>query len=89
MECNGYFIGGLQRKDIAHEIYNQWFKTGKMNKELFFEKYKIDTELPEILEECELQTRWKEQSGLSATPTILINGYKLPDYYKIEDLRYF
>jgi len=24
-----------------------------------------------------------------ATPTILVNGYKLPDNYKIEDLRYF
>lgn len=29
------------------------------------------------------------KSGLRATPTILINGYALPDYYKIEDLKYF
>jgi len=26
---------------------------------------------------------------LRATPTILVNGYKLPENYKIEDLRYF
>ena len=32
---------------------------------------------------------WKEKAQLRATPTILVNGYKLPENYKIEDLRYF
>jgi protein-disulfide isomerase len=32
---------------------------------------------------------WKEKTGLQATPTILVNGYKLPDHYKIEDLNFF
>jgi len=32
---------------------------------------------------------WKAKTQLRATPTILVNGYKLPDNYKIEDLRYF
>ena len=27
--------------------------------------------------------------NLCVTPTILLGGYKLPDNYKIEDLRYF
>ena len=26
---------------------------------------------------------------MRATPTILVNGYQLPESYKIEDLRYF
>lgn len=26
---------------------------------------------------------------LRATPTILVNGYKLPDNFKVEDMRYF
>jgi protein-disulfide isomerase len=26
---------------------------------------------------------------LSATPTILYNGYELPENYKVEDLKYF
>ena len=31
----------------------------------------------------------KEKTQLRATPTILVNGYKLPDNYKIKDLKYF
>ncbi|GHU64853.1 hypothetical protein FACS1894123_10220 [Bacteroidia bacterium] len=30
-----------------------------------------------------------KDSGLSATPTILINGYKLPVDYRIEDIVFF
>ena len=26
---------------------------------------------------------------LQTTPTLVMNGYKLPDNYKIEDLKYF
>jgi protein-disulfide isomerase len=31
----------------------------------------------------------REKSQLRATPTILVNGYQLPENYKIEELRYF
>jgi hypothetical protein len=29
------------------------------------------------------------QSRIRATPTVLVNGYQLPDNYRMEDLRYF
>jgi len=32
---------------------------------------------------------WKEKTQLWAMPTISVNGYKLPENYKIEDLKYF
>lgn len=41
-----------------------------------------------VLTEFEKHNIRKEQSGLSSTPTILVNGYKLSDNYKLEDLRY-
>lgn len=31
----------------------------------------------------------EKETKLMATPTILINGYELPDVYKIEDLMFF
>ena len=46
-------------------------------------------ELDDVIREFDLHKQWKDQSGLNATPTILINGYKLPDNSKIEDIRYF
>lgn len=34
------------------------------------------------------QKAWCDMVGVILTPTILVNGYKLPDPYRIEDLRY-
>ena len=30
--------------------------------------------------------KWRTRASLSETPTILVNSYKLPDEYEIEDL---
>jgi len=32
---------------------------------------------------------WRNKTQLRATPTMLVNGYQLPENYKVEDLRYF
>ena len=34
----------------------------------------------------EKHKRWRDKPYLTATPTILINGYKLSDEYELEDL---
>ena len=43
----------------------------------------------EIEVEYEKHEAWKKKNLLRATPTVLVNGYKLPEIYKIEDLQYF
>lgn len=69
--------------------YNDWFEKGKYQKEDFFKRY------PQNIEECSVETEfehhkiWKEKAGLSATPTVLVNGYVLPRDYRIEDISYF
>ena len=32
---------------------------------------------------------WCRRAGVSATPTILLNGQRLPEYYQVEDIKYF
>ena len=49
----------------------------------------LNIEYPAIEEEFQRHEAWKQKTQLRATPTILINGYQLPESYKIEDLRYF
>ena len=44
---------------------------------------------PAIETEFQKHESWKAKTPLRATPTILVNRYKLPANYKIEDLRYF
>ena len=42
-----------------------------------------------MLQEFNRHQEWKKNTQLTATPTILINGYKLPREYRIEDVGYF
>ncbi|MCR5140063.1 MAG: thioredoxin domain-containing protein, partial [Bacteroidaceae bacterium] len=39
-----------------------------------------------IEEEMEKHRTWCTRTSLMETPTILVNGHKLPDEYEIEDL---
>lgn len=87
---NKYLIGVYQQKNgEAMQLFDNWFEFGKFNKEQFFEKFPIEMGQKDIEKEFTRHEQWKEESGLRATPTILVNGYKLPDNYKIEDLRFF
>ena len=55
----------------------------------FFNKYQYDINVPAVEQEFRTHEEWKKETKLMATPTILINGYELPDVYKIEDLMFF
>ena len=70
-------------------IYDLWFKEGKFNKESFFEQYPFDLTDNRVIIEFDKHFQWKQSTKIDATPTILINGYKLPNNYQIEDLRFF
>lgn len=42
----------------------------------------------EVLRELHKQNKWIENSGIKATPTVLINGIPLPSNFVVEDLLY-
>ena len=46
----------------------------------------VDIRVKETEEELEKHWQWRTRTGITATPTILVNGYLLPDGYEIEDL---
>ncbi len=79
----------LTNPENYQTVYSDWFKDGKYKKEDFFEKYNFKRDATAVLDEFHSHNQWKEETKLRATPTILINGYELPNNYKIEDLRYF
>jgi len=78
----------MNRPNEWEEIINAWFENGKNDKANFFKRYSFKIE-ETVLEEFQRHERWKQEAMLSSTPTILINGYKLPENYKIDDLKYF
>lgn len=89
-ECSNRFLisAYINKRNEWENIVDAWFEYGKYDKENFFKSYDISI-TQEILDEGELHNKWKLKNNLMSTPTILINGYKLPNNYMIEDLRYF
>lgn len=81
-----YFDKGTEDRN---RIFQEWFEKGKNIKDEFFKIYSLNVDEEKIANELEKHLKWKQKTSLSATPTILVNGYKLPDNYKIEDLKYF
>ena len=70
-------------------LLTDWFEKGKALRDDYFKGFSLDMENPEIEAEFLKHESWKTKTQIRATPTILVNGYQLPEAYRIEDLRYF
>jgi uncharacterized membrane protein len=88
---NKYLIAVYLADNISSvtQIINDWFESGKALGDEYFKNFSLDMENSEIETEFQRHESWKKKTGLRGTPTILVNGYQLPESYKIEDLRYF
>lgn len=42
-----------------------------------------------VQEEAFRQKKWLSDNAISVSPLLIVNGFKLPEYYSIEDLKYF
>lgn len=73
----------------ASKIFHDWFIGGKYRKDVFFQHYLQNMEVEKVEEEFDNHNKWKGEAGITATPTILINGYMLSRDYRIEDIIYF
>lgn len=92
LDYTGKFLTAvyLQKdRSEAMSIFNKWYEKGKYNKDNFFSKYKEININNEVEAEYAQHQKWRFETKISATPTILINGYELPDIYKVEELEYF
>ena len=78
----------LENKSEVNQIFSDWFEKGVELKDDYFKDMNLNLDNPEIEIEFQKHETWRKKTQIRATPTILVNGYKLPDNYKIEDLRF-
>ncbi len=69
----------------AWQLYNDWYAEGKMQGEQFFEQWHLDAGSDAVREEYERHRSWQQRKGFTSTPTILVNGHRLPPTYRMED----
>ncbi|WP_289307055.1 thioredoxin domain-containing protein [uncultured Phocaeicola sp.] len=91
LSSNKILIAAYQQKnqDEVRDIYTQWFNKGKISPDAFAKKMNIEISNHRVQEELDKHYQWKKYNQLSVTPTILINGYLLPENYNVDDLEYF
>jgi len=72
----------------SQRIFSEWFLTGKY----FINKMKSKYEYFEsnfVNDEYLKHKDWVNKANIVETPTIIYNGWKIPDYYTIDDLVLF
>ena len=69
----------------AWQLYEEWYAGGKARDESFFDGLGLDDETDDVRTEYVQHQEWRKQTCFSATPTILVNGYRMPQTYQMED----
>ncbi|WP_113653406.1 thioredoxin domain-containing protein [Pedobacter namyangjuensis] len=77
----------LNDTKLLETALNDWYKQGSKKYATWAEKYPV-TFNGEMKTVTEKQKEWCQLADITVTPTILINGYKLPSPYLLEDIKF-
>lgn len=88
LKSNRFLIAAFQNEsqEKVEEIYHQWYEKEKFHAEDYMKTFGYDIYSDAVTQELNNHNEWKDRNKLSATPTILVNGYVLPEHYQIEDM---
>jgi uncharacterized membrane protein/glutaredoxin len=82
-------IAAVKEMAYTQQAVDDWYLADKKDYEIFAQKYSIsDTELYQQELKIDAMTKWCKEAKIIATPTIFINGKKLPETYNIDELKY-
>lgn len=81
-------IAAYKNNDVntARKIYDEWYSGIYNNESEFIENYNYNVHAKLVEEEIFKHDEFTQKNKILATPTIFINGYKLPESYRIEDI---
>eukprot|EP01012_Entosiphon_sulcatum_P004812 TRINITY_DN11997_c0_g1_i3.p1 TRINITY_DN11997_c0_g1~~TRINITY_DN11997_c0_g1_i3.p1 ORF type:complete len:107 (-),score=7.57 TRINITY_DN11997_c0_g1_i3:778-1050(-) len=74
-------------RTIVEHALKDWYAQTSKKYEDWAQKYPISFNC-EMNQVTQKQKDWCEMAEIDFTPTILINGYKLPEPYRLEDIKY-
>lgn len=73
---------------LTEQALDDWYLAPKKDYEVFAAKYAMNGELKEQESKIDLMKHWCDEVEITATPTIFINGRRLPETYSINELKY-
>lgn len=74
---------------LTEQALDDWYLAKEKNYDQFAIKYPLNGELQKQVEKIDLMKNWCDEVKIQYTPTIFIDGYRLPKNYQIKDVNYF
>jgi protein-disulfide isomerase len=72
--------------NLAIEALADWYNQNNKDYDTWAKHYPVETHLSDLIGICQGHRKWCRDAGIMVTPTIYINGYKMPETYKLENL---
>jgi protein-disulfide isomerase len=80
-------LNNLPDKNLVKKAMHDWYEQKQKNYEGWNKAYPVQLNEMEY-NKIDKQKAWCKLAEITATPTLLLNGYRLPDLYQIPDLKY-
>lgn len=80
-------LNDCQDKATVRKALHDWYEQNQKNYEVWAKKYPVQLDEKAYFKLNE-QSAWCTASDIKYTPTFLLNGYKLPESYQIQDIKY-
>lgn len=80
-------LNTLQDKSIVRKGLHDWYEQKQKDYQAWAKVYPVQLDEAEFYK-IDKQKDWCEMAEVIATPTLLLNGYKLPAIYQLSDLKY-
>jgi thiol-disulfide isomerase/thioredoxin len=80
-------IAAKENRHQTEQALDDWYMADKKDYDAFAIKYPMNGELKEQEANLDLMKKWCDEAEITATPTIFINGKRLPETYNINELK--
>ncbi len=86
-----HFLAIAAKSDeyLIENALDDWYLSEDKNYDYFAKKYPLFCDFVDESIKIDEMKKWCENVNIHYTPTIFIDGYKLPKYYHVKDLNYF
>lgn len=83
-----FAIADKKDLDLLSKSLNEWYNDKVKDYEKFAKKYPVD-DIEKYGVKIDDMRQWCNGNNVSFTPSYFLNGRKVPDYYKLSDLKHF
>jgi protein-disulfide isomerase len=80
-------LNSLPDKSIVRNALHDWYEQKQKSYEVWAMVCPVQLNEAEFYK-IDKQNAWCQLAEVTATPTLLLNGYRLPDFYQLPDLKY-